>query len=168
MVRVYSICDHAELFLNGKSLGTMQRDSQNFPAAGLRWQVEYAPGTNHLRVVATKGGVTVSDEIEQFYQTEPWGAPAELKLVEKSRRNGIVAVQATLLDAKGVHCLDGAHLVRFSLSEAGSLIDNLGTTRGSRAVQLANGRAEISLLYGGPCRIKAASDGLPATTLALS
>jgi beta-galactosidase len=168
MVRVYSNCDYAELFLNGKSLGTMQRDSQNFPAAGLRWEVEYAPGANHLRVVATKGDVTVTDEIDQFYQTDPWGAPAELKLVEKSRGNGIVTVQATLLDAKGVHCLDGAHLVRFSLSEAGSLIDNLGTTRGSRAVQLANGRAEISLIYGGPCRIKAASDGLPAATLALS
>ena len=168
MVRVYSNCDRAELFLNGKSLGTMQRDSQNFPAAGLRWEVEFAPGANHLRVVATSGKVTVSDEINQFYQTESWGAPVELKLVEKSRRNGIVTVQATLLDANGVHCLDGAHLVRFSHSGAGSLIDNLGTTRGSRAVQLANGRAEISLLYGGRCRVKAASDGLPAATLTLS
>ena len=167
-VRVYSNCDHAELFLNCKSLGTMQRDSQNFPAAGLRWEVEFAPGPNNLRVIATRGKVTVSDEIDQFYQVEPWGTPVELKLVEKSRRNGIVTVQATLLDAKGVQCLDGAHLVRFSLAEAGSLIDNLGTTRGSRAVQLANGRAEISLLYGGPCRITATSDGLPAADLSVS
>jgi beta-galactosidase len=167
-VRVYSNCDHAELFLNGKSLGTLQRDSQNFPAAGLRWDVEFAPGPNKLRVVATRGKVKVADEIDQFYQTESWGAPAELKLVEKSRRNGIVTVHATLLDARGIQCLDGAHLVRFSLADAGSLIDNLGTTRGSRAVQLANGRAEISLLYGGPCRINAASDGLPTATLTLS
>ena len=36
-VHVYSNCDRAELFLNGKSLGTKQRDSQDFPAAGLRW-----------------------------------------------------------------------------------------------------------------------------------
>jgi beta-galactosidase len=168
MVRVYSNCDHADLFLNGTSLGTMQRDSQNFPAAGLRWEVEFTPGPNHLRVVATKGRVSVSDEIVQFYQTESWGAPVELKLVEKSRNNGIITVQATLLDAKGVQCLDGAHLVRFSLAEAGSLIDNLGTTRASRAVQLANGRAQISLLYVGPCRVKAASDGLPTATLTVS
>ena len=167
-VRVYSNCDHAELFLNGKSQGTMRRNSQNFPAAGLRWEVEFAPGPNNLRVVATKGEVKAIDEIDQFYQAEPWGTPAKLKLIERSRHNGAVTVQATLLDAKGVQCLDGAQLVRFSLADAGSLIDNLGTTRGSRAVQLANGRAEISLLYGGPCRIKATSEGLPAATLTLS
>jgi beta-galactosidase len=62
-VHVYSNCDRAELFLNGNSLGTMRRDSQNFPAAGLRWEVAFANGPNHLRALATKGQVTVQDEI---------------------------------------------------------------------------------------------------------
>jgi beta-galactosidase len=167
MVRVYSNCDQAELFLNGKSLGTMRRDSQNFPAAGLRWEVDFVPGRNHLLAIATKGNATVTDEVELKYQTEPWGTPVELRLVEKARGNGIATVQATLVDAKGGQCLDGAQLVRFSLAGTGSLIDNLGTTRASRAVQLANGRAEISLAYGGPCSLKATSAGLPMATLTI-
>ena len=36
IVHVYSNCDRAELFLNDKSLGTLQRNSQDFPAAELR------------------------------------------------------------------------------------------------------------------------------------
>jgi beta-galactosidase len=167
-VRVYSNCDQAELFLNGRSLGTMRRDSQSFPAAGLRWEVEFATGPNHLRVVANKGQAQVTDEVNLTYQTETWGAAAELRLVEKSRRNGVVTVQATLFDAKGIQCLDGARVVNFSLADAGTLIDNLGTTRGSRTVQLSNGRAEISLVYGGLCRMKATSDGLPMATLEIA
>src|ERR1700744_3509606 len=53
-VLVYSNCPHAELYLNGKSLGARTRNSQDFPAAGLRWEVVFARGANHLRVVAVK------------------------------------------------------------------------------------------------------------------
>jgi beta-galactosidase len=35
-VHVYSNCENAELFLNGVSMGIRHRDSQNFPATGLR------------------------------------------------------------------------------------------------------------------------------------
>ncbi len=135
-VKVYSNCDRAELFLNGKSLGTMQRDSQNFPAAGLRWDVAFAKGTNRLHVVATKGPVEVTDEIELTYQTEPWGKPAELRLTVKERGQDIISVSAHLYDSKGVLCLDSRNVVRFSLAGAGRLLDNLGTTRGSRELQL--------------------------------
>ncbi len=54
IVKVYSNCPTAELFVNGESAGTRQRNSQDFPAAGLRWMVKFAPGKNHLRVVASK------------------------------------------------------------------------------------------------------------------
>ena len=37
MVKVYSNCPTAELFVNGQSAGMRQRNSQDFPAAGLRW-----------------------------------------------------------------------------------------------------------------------------------
>jgi beta-galactosidase len=166
-VQVYSNCDRAELFLNGESLGTMRRDSQDFPAAGLRWEVAFASGPNHLRAVATKGEVTVQDDIYLTYQSEPWGKPVQLKLSQKERKDSIVTVEAKLLDAEGVLCLDSAQTVRFSLAGAGSLIDNLGTTRGSREVQLSNGRAEISITRKAGCRIEAAPKGLPAASLDL-
>jgi beta-galactosidase len=164
-VRVYSNCDHAELFLNGKSQGTVRRDSQNFPAAGLRWEVAFASGPNHLRVIAAKGEATVSDDIDLIYQTEPWGAPAKIQLTAKARNRETVTVEAKLVDAKGILCLDSAKSVRFLLAGAGSLIDNLGTTRGSRELQLSNGRAEISFVREGACGIEARPEGLPAASL---
>jgi beta-galactosidase len=41
MVKVYSNCASAELFVNGKSHGVKQRNSQDFPCAGLRWMVPF-------------------------------------------------------------------------------------------------------------------------------
>ena len=166
-VHVYSNCDRAELFLNGNSLGTMLRDSQNFPAAGLRWEVAFMSGINRLRALATRDGVTVTDEIELTYQTEPWGAPAKLELSEKQRKDHVVTVDAKLYDANGVLCLDSAKAVRFSLEGAGTLIDNLGTVRGSREVQLSNGLAQISILRKGGCRIEATPQGMTAASLDL-
>ncbi len=167
-VRVYSNCDHAELFLNGKSLGSMQRNSQDFPAAGLRWKAAFASGVNRLHVIATKAGVKVTDEIELTYQTEPWGKPAEIRLEEKTRKGDIVCIGAMAYDAKGVPCHDSRDVVRFSLAGGGRLLDNLGTSRGSRELQLYNGRAEISVIRTGGCTLGITSEGLPSAFLKLS
>ena len=166
-VHVYSNCDRAELFHNGVSLGTMRRDSQNFPAAGLRWDVVFTSGKNHLRALAARGDAEVSDEIDLIYQTEPWTKAAELKLSQKELKDSTVTVEAKLFDANGILCLDSSQVVRFSLSGAGSLIDNLGTTRGSREIQLSNGRAQISILRKGPCTIHATQKGMPVASLKL-
>jgi beta-galactosidase len=80
MVKAYSNCDEAELFVNGKSYGVKKRNSQDFPAAGLRWMVPYAKGKNELVLKAKKGKIALSDTITQTYQTEKWGKPAQLKL----------------------------------------------------------------------------------------
>jgi beta-galactosidase len=149
MVKVYSNCAAVELFLNGKSVGEKRRNSQDFPAAGLRWRVEFAPGRNHLRVLAKKDGSTVSDEIEIEYQTAKWGTPSRLALAEVARDKGTVTIEATLLDANGVLCLDAKNAVRFSLAGSGALVDNQGTSTGSRVVQLYNGRARIAVARSG-------------------
>jgi beta-galactosidase len=145
MVKVYSNCDRAELFLNGVSVGIRKRNSQDFPAAGLRWIVPFVEGTNKLRVLAHRGSVTVNDQIEFIYQTQTWGTPATLKLTELRRDADKVTVEAKLYDAQGVLCLDARNRVRFTVAGSGGLIDNLGTPTGSRVVELCNGRAEISL-----------------------
>jgi beta-galactosidase len=164
LVRVYSNCERAELYLNGVSLGTKVRNSQDFPSAGLRWEVAFVAGQNHLRVVALKGEVSLTDEVSLTYQTESWGKPTELRLREKLQDSDRITVEAKLFDRNGVLCLDGQNLVRFSLAGEGRLIDNLGTTRASREVQLANGRAEISLKTSGTCQIKAGVEGIPPAT----
>jgi beta-galactosidase len=166
-VRVYSNCDSAEMFLNGASLGVKHRESQDFPSAGLRWETAFEKGINHLRVIAKRGPTTVSDELSFIYQTDSWGKPNELRLVEKERKGSTTTVAVLLIDQRGVLCLDAANLIRFSLTGEGRLIDNQGTARASREVQLANGRAEISLEGTGRCSITASADGLPAATLIL-
>ena len=59
-------------FVNGSLAGVTHRNSQDFPAAGLRWMTPFVRGTNNLRVVATKGGTKVQDEITFLYQTQKW------------------------------------------------------------------------------------------------
>ena len=161
-VKAYSNCESVELFLNDKSMGIRQRNSQDFPAAGLRWEVSFAPGKNHLRVVATKEGISLTDEIECEYQTEPWKDPAKFEIAETGRQGNIVTIEARMYDADGVLCLDCKKLVRFSVAGQGKLLDNLGTVGGSRLLQLSNGRAEISINCSGKCIVGIASSGLPS------
>jgi beta-galactosidase len=96
------------------------------------------------------------------YQTTPWSPPAKLALAEISRNHDVVTIQAQAFDPNGVPCLDAANIVRFGLTGDGRLLDNLGTAGGSRVVQLANGRAQISVqLTGAQAVVSVGSIGLP-------
>jgi beta-galactosidase len=168
-VKVYSNCAEVELFLNGQSCGVRQRNSQDFPAAGLRWSCKFAPGRNTLRAVAQKSNPQVTDEITFTYQTEKWGKPVALQLAEVSRSAGVVTVEAKLFDALGVLCLDARNRVRFSIAGAGTLLDNLGTSTGSRLVELYNGRAIISFSHNeGVSAIGVSGDGVTGALLTVS
>lgn len=161
VVKVYANCDSVELFLNGKSLGTRQRDSQNFPAAGLRWLTPFQEGVNTLRAVGKMGGSVVEDQFEFEYQTEMWAEPAKLdfKVIAETKETATVQVYA--LDANGVRCLDARTIVYFDLTGDGRLIADLGTPSTARKVQLANGRARISLQKnGGESVVSVRSDRL--------
>ena len=167
MVKVYSNCEEVELFHEGKSLGVKRRNSQDFPAAGLRWTLPFSAGKNSLRAVGKRAGKTVSDEITFVYETRKWAAPAKFTLAEIARDGARVTVEATLVDAAGVTCLDARTLVRFSLAGKGRLIDNQGTPWGSRAVQMANGRARITAEIKSACTVGIAADGLETAFAAL-
>jgi beta-galactosidase len=145
MIKVYSNCEKAELFLNGKSCGIKKRNSQDFPAAGLHWVVAFNKGPNNIRVVAQKGKTIITDEINQVYQTDKWDKPAKMILEKIADENGFARVQVKVLDKNNVQCLDAVNWIIFSLSGDGVLQDDLGTSGGSRKVQAYNGRATIKV-----------------------
>ena len=168
MVKVYSNCAEAELFLNGRSCGTRRRESRDFPAAGLRWLLPFEPGENHLRVAARKSGAEVADEIRFQYETRKWGKPEALVLEETGRAGGIVTVQARLLDRDGVCCLDARHVVRFRVAGDGDLIQNLGTTSGARQLELYNGRAVARVrLARGECVLSVSAERVGTALLTI-
>jgi len=146
LVKVYSNCETAELFVNGVSQGAKQRNSQDFPAAGLHWLVKFKPGENLLKAVGHMKTVTVEDAVRLQYQTDKWAAPARIELRETARDRGRVKVEARLLDDRNIPCLNARDRVWFGLAGDGILVDNMGTSTGSRSVEVYNGRAEISIL----------------------
>ena len=161
LVKVYSNCEAVELFVNGVSAGLKKRNSQDFPAAGLRWLVKFRAGENVIRAV----GKNVSDEIRFVYQTDKWEKPAKLVFEQIKTDGDVVTVEAKLLDAKGVLCLDARNVVRFGLAGDGRLIDNLGTSTTARKVELYNARAQISFQSRGKSVISISSEGLPTAFL---
>ena len=192
LVRVYSNCASVELFLNGQSLGSRSRSPGDFPCSGLRWMTAFADGKNELVAVAhLPDGKTLRDTVQFQYQATAWAAPAELRLriaepqptqsalqpnlypvpqLATARRapQPLVTVEATLHDARGTLCLDARNRVRFSLAGPGLLLDNQGTVGGSREVELANGRAWITIAGAAPGSVLAiTANGLPTTTLPL-
>ncbi len=168
MVKVYANADEAELFVNGISQGVKKRNSQDFPAAGLRWMVNYKEGSNTLKVVARKGKESVTDEITQDYQTAKWGKPTKLILEKIADDNGKITIQAKLLDANNILCLNAKNVIEFGLTGDGKLIDNQGTSSGSRKLELYNGRAVISLYTnGGKSITSVKADGIATAFLSL-
>jgi beta-galactosidase len=168
LVKVYSNCDEVELLLNGQSMGNKKRNSQDFPAAGLRWNLSFTKGQNKLVAIARKGQTIITDTISFTYQTATWGKPARMLLRKIKATPGIATVQVQLTDAHGIPCLDAADVVRFGLTGDGSLPANLGTTTGSRQLQLSNGAAVINInTNGGKSVVSVQCAGLPTAFLNL-
>jgi beta-galactosidase len=142
-VRVYSNCPEVELFLNGQSCGKKQRHMADFPAAGLRWEVMFRKGKNTVEARAEVNGKTIKDKVEVFYLTQRWGAPKKFKVKVRRQKGGRRLVEVRAIDKNGTLCVDAAFFIRFSLAGTGRLLDNQGTVRGARRVQLANGHARI-------------------------
>jgi beta-galactosidase len=82
-----------------------------------------------------------------------------------------VTVEALLVDANGVPCLDSRKVVRFSVAGDAEMVDNRGTVGGSRVVQLANGRAWMNFISiykpQGEYVVGINADGVPPAFLTL-
>ncbi len=139
--RVYSNCSRIELFLNGKSLGVRERNSQNFPAAGLRWEAPLHEGEYSLKALALDEGL--EDSLRFRYHSTPWGDPARLegRVIRSSEDEA--EIEVFLVDSEGRICLDSRDYVSYSLAGRGQLLKDLGTPGGSSKVQLCNGKSRI-------------------------
>lgn len=145
-ILVYSNCPEVELFVNGKSCGVKKRNSQDYPAAGLHWDVALTPGANDVKAVArSKGQKICDDELNWTYQTEKWGSESQIVTSHIPIDDETELIEVTLVDDKGVACLDSRKVIRFEVAGDGELIKNQGTAGGSAKVEAANGRASIRL-----------------------
>lgn len=161
-ILVYSNCETAELFVNGVSQGVRTRNSQDFPAAGLRWICKYDEGANNINVVARKGKVTVEDSIFQTYETRKWGPAAALELSSEKISDGTVKVCVSINDKMGVRCLDSKAYITYAVCGDGKLVDNQGTPYGSNYVQACNGTGSILVkTQGGSSVVSVSVDGVP-------
>jgi beta-galactosidase len=146
-ISVYSNCPEVELFLNGKSLGTKQRDIKVFPAAGLNWNLTFDEGENSLVSIGkTSEGKEVKDELKLNYRYSKNAKARELKLDYKTLENGNYIVTATAFDSEGLRCLDYEKRVYFQCLSGGETMKSLGTPTGSESIEMANGKASIEVI----------------------
>ncbi len=117
-VNVYSSCESAELFLNGKSLGKKETNrATEFQAA---WKVPYQPG--ELKVVGYQKGKPVSQSV--------LATAAETKTIKISAdRNKIKAdnqdlsyITVELTDEKGIRNPKEERLIKFEIEGEGKIV----------------------------------------------
>lgn len=167
-VLVYSNCRKVELFVNGKSQGIKCRDLQDYPATGFHWNVILEKGKNKINAVGIiddnqllKGKVTgsnvLTDVIMQEYQTSLWGNPDHIRLASypidnrkmkgtaNNTENREVMIEAQVVDANENKCLDNHDFVVFDVVGDAKLVENQGTSTGSRKIQTSNGQARIKV-----------------------
>jgi beta-galactosidase len=143
MVKVYSNCSEAELILNGVSLGKKQRNHKDFPAAGLRWNVQFKKGKNTIKVKGWKDSRLVVDSTTFDYQIDLWENPEKFELKLEKKDSEIYCLKVKAVDKNNVLCCDADNFVYFDITGEGELIANRGTVDGSKKVQLASGTAKI-------------------------
>lgn len=148
-VRVYSNCAAVELKLNGATLGVRQRDRNDFPGQGLRWDVAFREGSNSLRAACAGASAEergVGDSLVVHYTSNVAGAPGRIVLSTQTLPNRHLLVQATLVDGDGRRSLNARNRIYFSREGAGELVADRGTPTGSRVIEAADGRASIELV----------------------
>lgn len=164
-ILVYSNLPEVELFVNGVSCGVKRRNAEDFPAAGLRWNVPLKEGNNTIKAVAADKSA-LTDEITVEYQTQKWGKESALTLTATDEGNGKIKIESWLVDDKGVRCLDSQKFFNFEAIGDATLIQNMGTSTASRKVGAMNGRGVIYLNKGkGSAAVAVKSDGLPTKIL---
>ncbi len=117
-VSVYSSCEQAELFLNGKSLGKKSTNrSTKFIAV---WQVPYQPGTLKAVGFTKKKQVTVS-ELKTTADPDQIKITADRSKI-KSDGQDLSYITVYLTDTNGIRNPKADNLVSFSIYGPGTIV----------------------------------------------
>lgn len=120
----------------------------------MRWYIPLCEGANLIEAKSESKEGTITDSITQEYQTAVWGDEAKLEMNYTFIKN-IALIEVQIKDKNGIRCLDSKKEIEFQLAGNGSLIQNQGTTTGSRKIQFSNGRAYIKAIIKGECNVYA-------------
>jgi beta-galactosidase len=127
-------------------MGVKKRNINEFPAAGLNWDVDFKDGKNTLIALGkTKTGDVVKDELNVNYRFVKNGKAKSLTLEYNKLENGKYLVTATALDKNGLRALDFEERVYFQCLSGGETQKAMGTLTGSEVIEMANGRASIEV-----------------------
>jgi len=163
-VQVYSNCDEVELFLNEKSLGSLKKPADDSPR---EWNVTFEEGT--IKAIGKNNGKTVAEEA--FTSA---GEPAKIIITKSNATlsnnwDDVSFITATIVDDKGIPCANADNLIKFTISDSGTIIgvDN-GNIMSHESYQLPERRAyngkAIAIIKAaantGKIEIKATADGL--------
>ena len=146
-IRVYCNTGAAQLSLNGEVLDKKRRDPDVFPAGGLYWDVKLNEGVNRLEASGFSGGkVVATDSLDIRYSESKYGKAADIRLSSAPAEDGLVRIEAVLVDGKGRRVHSAQDRIYFSHANpesGGVLLQDFGTPDKSAVIELANGRAEI-------------------------
>ncbi|MHA7055820.1 glycoside hydrolase family 2 protein [Aquimarina sp. M1] len=145
-INVYSNCDQVELYFEGKTLGTKNKDINMFPASGFTWDVVFKEGSNKLKAVGFKNGKKVTDSLSVSYRYKKNDVANSLSLSYDKLENGNYLIIATARDKAGLRCLDYEERVYFQCLSGGETKRHMGTPMGSEALKMSNGRAQIEVV----------------------
>lgn len=169
-VAIYSNCEEVELFLNGKSLGSKPKPTDDSPRL---WDVTFEKGS--IKAVGKNKGKIVSSE-----ELKTAGPPAKIVLsVDKNKIsnswNDVAFVTAKIYDENGNICPNADQLIKFTISDSGIIdaVDNGNIT--SHEIYKATQRhayqgvcmANIKGNTPGTVEIKASADGLESGAIKL-
>lgn len=116
-VNVYSNCEEVELFLNGKSLGSLPKPSDDSPR---EWNLTFEAGT--IKAIGKNNGKIVTQE-----EHTSAGKPAKIILTQSKATlvnnwDDVSFITATIVDEKGIRCANADNQIQFSSSDSGKII----------------------------------------------
>ena len=146
-VCIFSNCEQVELFHNGKNMGRRDKQIGNFPANGLRWNINFLEPYNVLIANGLKNNMIItSDTIIVHYTYHKAEKADHIALDYSVLPNGNYLIEAIMQDQYDQRILDYEKSVYFSKDGDGELLKNYGTPTRSQIIQMANGRAAIELI----------------------